>query len=189
MTQHHHKDERRISQLKRLMLAEQAMHLVIEGCKSGMTRKDYSKDEISNLTAGVVTLYASPFTENRNLGRLEEKYETFVDEKFKTSHMQMMNFRNWHIAHRDLSSEGLRLHVGETSAHILTPLFTILEDGTSLRNVHFMQFTEEGFKQLKELAEFQFKRIHAKANKLAEQLIKQSKKKLPGTYILGEQYP
>lgn len=171
------------------MLAEQSMVLVIEGCKSVINRADISSHERANFSVSVATLYASPFTEGRQLGGLDEKYEAFADTSLKQTHEATLVYRHCFAAHRDLSNLEVKVHAGDKSAHFYTPIFTIKDKGEITRHVPFMSFENSQFQRIQDLAEFQLKRIKAKADKLAGELIQSSQLKMPGEYILGQTYP
>jgi len=152
------------------------MVLAIEGCKSALERKDLTHHEAVILSAGVVTLYASPFTEGCELGKLEEKYEKFINEDFKNTHEAVIVYRNCFIAHRDLSNDEVKVHLNGITAPFFTPIITVLDDDRHKRHVPFMFLSSVQFERIKALAEFQLKRLSEKATKLFDQLVDKNKK-------------
>jgi hypothetical protein len=186
----HHKDQRRIDQIKRYMLAEQSMTLAIAACDALLNRSDdLSGNEKCVMQAGLVTLYVSPFTEAQNLGTLEDDFTRFPEVELKEIHDAVFVYRNCFIAHRDLSNPEVQVHIGDKKAPFYTPQILVQDNGAVLRQCPFMYFDRGQIEKIRKLAAFQLERISKKANKLMDQLIGRNQNKLPGSYILGVTYP
>jgi hypothetical protein len=172
-------DGKTVKAIKRLMFGVHSMKLVISSCRYYENLKDANLDLLTILSAGIATVYASPFTSSQGLGPLDKRYQEFPDKENKQAHDDLMGARHEGYAHRDLTGEHATMHQIQV---------VVCADGSIDLRTQLSAYSNDVIPHIINLCVFQDERFTKDAHALLLGL--QAKLKKPvGTYILGENYP
>ena len=187
MSKYHHKDENRIQQLKQLGFAEQSMLVAKDACALAIRDDEKMNDsERMIISAGMTTLYCSPFTQGNGIGTLDESYSRFQDSTFKSLHAALLDIRHRFYSHRDVDNAVVVLEGVEIPFHEV--IIRINHAGGAALGTPYIFFRKVHFIKIEKLCEFQADRLNKKQCKLLLQLQTRHKKPF-GSYTLGKDYP
>jgi len=119
------------------------------------------------LLSAIVVCYARPFTRNRPLGALPEKWRTFPDQRMQQMHDALYKARSELIAHSDMNAR---------QAKIVPPGFVLSEGGREMRSegigvqVTFYYFTLPMLRSVPALAHDLARRLGSEIDRLVEEL-------------------
>jgi hypothetical protein len=175
------KIDKKILQLKRLIFADQSMQTVMEGCARAVA-STLDENEKMIFSAGIATLYASPFTSGNGLGALEKEFSEFEDKNLEEHHQTLMTCRHGLFSHRDMRIKGTN---SKGTALTLHQLFVVVDS----EGKHFIDSTRPKwaasvFPKVKKLAEFQHLRLCEKADLIYSEVASRTSRP-PGRYALG----
>lgn len=99
-------------QLWRLLLASKCIVRVRAGCVLLSDAKLPQESPLHYVTmAGIIVTYAKPFTENKGVGQLNDKFSTFSTPDLRELHNELLNSRNQLYGHQDISGLTMGFHV------------------------------------------------------------------------------
>lgn len=94
-------------ELYRLLLARSDITAALEACRLFRSQVDKLGHPLYYpLFAAIVVCYARPFTKNRPLGPLPNKWATFAHPMAQKTHDQILDARHQLIAHSDIDARG-----------------------------------------------------------------------------------
>jgi hypothetical protein len=185
----HPRDEMRVRKLNRLILAQQSMLVIREGCQRVLDKNegaDFDRNERMLFSTGIAVLYTSPFTAADELGQLEDEYSKFEEAELKKTHDNLMYVRNKIFAHRDLKNATVNFEHGSEKLFQIAIVVDVL--GNVRHATPHLVFLAPQLEQAARLASFQEHRLGREIHKLLGKL---TDKKIisPGTYVLGKSFP
>jgi hypothetical protein len=132
--------------LKRIILARHDIRAALHVAKHLLDLRILNvRDPILDaLRCALVVCYTRPFIHTRKYPGIPKEYARFPREDLKTTHLQVIDFRNKFVAHRDQACNSV----------VLAPLGF---DGKFTTSVGFSLFND--FRPIKTLCEFQFSRM------------------------------
>jgi len=87
----------------KIVVARSDITAALTACDLFLSKvKDLSDDLYFPLLNAIVVCYSRPFTSNKPLGPLSEKWHKFHNETFQKTHETILSLRNKTIAHSDL---------------------------------------------------------------------------------------
>jgi hypothetical protein len=173
--------KKKILQLKRLTFAQQSMQTVMEGCENAIS-SSLTANERTIVSAGIAALYASPFTEGNGLGMLDKEFTEFKERNLADYHDNLMACRHRLFSHRDMLLTGTNSAGTVERLHQL--LIVIEPGGKCFLDSTRIKWSTSVFSKVKELAEFQCRRLGKKIEVLFPKVASQVNLP-PGRHILG----